>query len=162
MEKDRKYKHNPMEITWEQQKVISNPLRSRMIALLYEQAMTPKQVANLMGKNPGTTYYHIQQLVKHGILEVENINTDKGIVEKFYRAKAMSFKNTEQTPSEGNVDGRKVDIYLSDKLRDQLSEELEVLMYKYGHLSYEEKDTETQNSYSFEYLIQEFRGDEDI
>lgn len=149
-----------MEINWEQQKAISSPLRSRLIALLYEQPMTPKQTADLMGKNPGTIYYHIQQLVKHDILEVESVRTEKGIVEKFYRAKAISFKNPEQTSPPGYVDGRTANIYLSKNLVAQLSEDLENLFYKYGHLSYKEKDTEEQLSYSVEFLIKEFSGEE--
>lgn len=160
MKKDKNKKYETMNINWKQQEVISNPLRSRMIALLYEQAMTPKQVSDLLGKNPGTVYYHIQQLVKYEILEVENVNTDKGIVEKFYRAKAISFKNSEQESPTGNIDGRTTDIYLSEKLVNQLSQELEEIFYKYGHLSYKEKDTEKQNTYSVEYLIKQFREDE--
>ncbi|MFD1068001.1 ArsR/SmtB family transcription factor [Oceanobacillus locisalsi] len=154
-------KAKTMEINWEQQKVISNPLRSRMIALLYEQPMTPKQTADLMGKNPGTIYYHIQQLVKHDILEVESTRTEKGIVEKFYRAKAMLFKNPDQISPEGHVDGRTSHIYLSEKLVDQLNKDIEALFYKYGHLSYEEKDHEEQSAYTVKFLIKEFSGEEE-
>ncbi|SET38925.1 Helix-turn-helix domain-containing protein [Oceanobacillus limi] len=149
-----------MEINWEQQKVLSNPLRSRLVALLYEQPMTPKQVADLLGKNPGTVYYHIQQLVKHDILEVESINTEKGIVEKYYKAKANLFKNPEQVSPPGHVDGRTTNIYLSKKLVNQLSGELEELFFKYGHLSYKEKDSEEQFPYSIEFLIKEFNEEE--
>src|SRR5699024_4647403 len=96
MDKENWTKNDVMEINWEQQRVLSNPLRSRVVAYLYEQPMTPKQVADLLGKNPGTVYYHIQQLFKHDILEIESVNTEKGIVEKFYRSKAKSFKNHEK------------------------------------------------------------------
>src|SRR5690625_990481 len=129
MDKENKNIQDVMEINWEQQKVLSNPLRSKMIALLYEQPMTPKQTADLLGKNPGTVYYHIQQLVKHDILEVESINTNKGIVEKFYRSKARSFKNTEQDSPAGHVDGRTANIYLSKKLVAQINEDLQGLFY---------------------------------
>lgn len=149
-----------MNINWEQQKVISNPLRSRMIALLFEQSMTPKQTADLLGKNPGTVYYHIQQLLKHDILEVESVNTEKGIVEKYYRAKAVSFNNPEQVSLPGHVDGRKGSIYLSQQLVNQLSTDIENLFYKYGHLSYKEKDDEKQSPYSIEFLIKEFNEEE--
>ncbi|WP_040982882.1 ArsR/SmtB family transcription factor [Oceanobacillus jeddahense] len=155
------HKDKRMQINWEQQKVISNPLRSRLIALLFEQAMTPKQAADLMGKNPGTIYYHIQQLVKHDILEVESVRTEKGIVEKFYRAKAVLFKNPEQISPAGHVNSGSTNIYLSKKLVDQLGEELQDLFFKYGHLSYKEKDSEEQSSYSVEFLIKEFNEGEE-
>lgn len=154
-------KGKTMEINWEQQKAISNPLRSRLIALLYEQPMTPKQTADLMGKNPGTIYYHIQQLVKHNILEVESTRTEKGIVEKFYRAKAISFRNPEQVSPPGQVNRGSTNVYLSQKLVDQLGEELQNLLFKYGQLSYKEKDTEEQLSYSVEFLIKKFSGEEE-
>lgn len=161
MENEKFDKGKAMGINWEQQKVISNPLRSRMIALLYDQAMTPKQVADLLGKNPGTVYYHIQQLVKHDILEVESTRTEKGIVEKFYRAKALLYKNPDQVFPPGHVDSRTGNIYLSKKLVAQLSKDIEDLFLKYGHLSYKEKDNEEQSSYSLEFLIKEFSGEEE-
>lgn len=63
--------------------MLSNPLRSRVVAYLYDQPMTPRQVADLLEKNPGTVYYHIQHILKHDMLEVESVNTEKGIVEKY-------------------------------------------------------------------------------
>ncbi|WP_327609301.1 ArsR/SmtB family transcription factor [Virgibacillus tibetensis] len=158
---EKKERNETMEINWKQQKVISNPLRSRMIALLYEQPMTPKQTADTLGKNPGTVYYHIQQLVKHGILEVESVSTEKGIVEKYYRAKAISFRNPEQETPLGQVDRREGNIYLSKKLVKQLGEDVQDLLLKYGHLSYKEKDVEEQAPYTVEYLIKEFKEEED-
>ena len=155
MDRENKVKKDVMEVNWEQQKVLSNPLRSRLVALLYEKPMTPKQVADLVGKNPGTVYYHIQQLLKHEILEIESVNTEKGVVEKYYRAKAMTFKNPEKVTPSGHVDSKAANIYLSDKLLEQLSEELEDLFFKYGHLSYKEKDSEEQSPYSVEFLIKE-------
>ncbi|MBU9722322.1 MULTISPECIES: ArsR/SmtB family transcription factor [Bacillaceae] len=152
---DRNYKDTSdvMEVNWEQQRVLSNPLRSRMVALLYEKPMTPKQVADLVGKNPGTVYYHIQQLVKHEILEVDRVNTEKGIVEKYYKSKARVFKNPEKASPIGHVAGKAANIYLSKKLLDQLSKEVEDLIFKYGHLSYKEKDSEDQSPYSIEFLV---------
>lgn len=148
-------KQHAMEINWEQQKVLSNPLRSRLVALLYEQPMTPKQVADLLKKNPGTIYYHIQQLLKHNILEIDSVNTEKGIVEKYYKSKAATFKNPDKGSQQGHIDGKTANIYLSKKLVDQLSEELEALFFKYGHLSCREKDHEKQLPYLIDFQIKE-------
>lgn len=142
-----------MKINWKQQKAISNPLRSRIIALLYEKPMTPKQTADLLKKNPGTIYYHIQQLVKYEILEVDSVNTDKGIVEKYYKSKAVNFTNPEQETPPEHVEQRMATVYLSQKLVNELSKDIEELFYKYGHLSFKERDEEEQLSYSIEYLI---------
>ncbi|KGP92227.1 hypothetical protein N780_01330 [Pontibacillus chungwhensis BH030062] len=161
MHKKHEMQKEVMNINWEQQKVLSNPLRSRLVALLYEQPMTPKQVADLVGKNPGTVYYHIQQLVKHEILEIESVNTEKGIVEKYYKAKASVFKNPDEVYPEGHVDSKATNIYLSKKLLDQFSEELEDLLFKYGHLSFKEKDQEEQLPYAIEFLIKESNSEEE-
>ncbi|WP_026909335.1 ArsR/SmtB family transcription factor [Paucisalibacillus globulus] len=160
MNKKNELEKQVMEINWEQQKVLSNPLRSRIVAYLYEKSMTPKQVADLVGKNPGTVYYHIQQLFKHDILEVESVSTEKGIVEKYYRAKANVYKNPEQVNPPGQVDGGTTQIYLSKKLVAQLSEEINDLFFKYGHLSHKEKDSEEQSPYSIEFLIKESNEEE--
>ncbi|PYZ94780.1 transcriptional regulator [Salipaludibacillus keqinensis] len=160
MERKNKNRREVMEVNWDQQKVLSNPLRSRLIAMLYEKPMTPKQAADVVGKNPGTVYYHIQQLLKHDILEVERVDTEKGIVEKYYKAKAMLFKNPEKVPPAGHVDGLSANVYLSKKLMDQLSEEIEDLFFKYGDLSFKEKDHEEQSPYLIEFLIKESNEEE--
>lgn len=158
----KKYdRHESMPISLEQQKAISSPLRSRIIALLYEEAMNSKQVAKMLNKNPGTVYYHIQQLLKHNILEIEETKTNKGIVEKYYRAKAVSFKNVEQESPVDHISEARTNLYLSEDLLEKFKNEMTELVYKYGHLSYQEKDKEEQKEYTFEYLIKKFRGDEE-
>ncbi|MBM7837056.1 DNA-binding transcriptional ArsR family regulator [Alkalihalobacillus xiaoxiensis] len=153
MDHSKQDRNKAMNINWDQQKVLSHPLRSRMVALFFEQPMTPKQMADLLGKNPGTVYYHIQQLLKHDLLIVEKIDTDKGIVEKYYRARAMTYKNTEAVKDPTLYDGKQTDVYLSKKLVEQLNQELSELFFKYGHLSFKEKDEAKQMPYSIEYLI---------
>lgn len=80
-----------MDIDLHQQKLISNPLRMKIIFLLSERALTAKQVADELGKSAGSIHYHIQQLYKGDILEIESTNEYKGIIEKYYRAKANQF-----------------------------------------------------------------------
>lgn len=85
-------KEEAMEITLEQQKLISSPLRAKIIYLLYKKEMTAKQVADELEKTTGSIHYHIQQLYNGGILELTGTNNNKGIIEKYYRAKAVEFK----------------------------------------------------------------------
>jgi len=54
---------NNMVITLKQQKIISHPIRSQIIMLLFDQAMTSKQVATKLDKTTGNTHY---QYVQHG------------------------------------------------------------------------------------------------
>lgn len=91
-----------MKVTLEQQKIISHPLRSQIIILLFDKAMTAKQVATQLGKTAGNTHYHIQKLYQHGIIELVHENSTKSIIEKYYRSKAINF--TSQDPTEQNND----------------------------------------------------------
>lgn len=160
MDEQKEFKREVMDINWEQQRILSNPVRARLVAYLFEKAMTPKQAADLLGKNPGTVYYHIQQLAKHGLLEVERIDTTNGVVEKYYRAKANAFRNPEKVTPPGQVDQKATTLYMSKKLLEQFSKEFEDLLFKYGHLSHEEKDVEEQKPYLIEFLIQESKEEE--
>lgn len=160
MDEIKQIKRDVMEINWEQQKVLSHPLRAKLVVYLYEKPMTPKQAADLLGKNPGTVYYHIQQLVKHNLLEVESVNTDKGIVEKYYRAKANIFRNPDKPSPSDHVESKIMNIYLSEKLLNQLSEEIEELFFKYGELSEKEMKQEEQLPYSIEFTIKKANEEE--
>jgi len=161
MSEEHNNKRQFMDISLEQQKVILNPLRSRIISLLHKKAMTPKELSDELGKNPGTVYYHVQQLVKHDIIEVETTRTVKGIVEKLYRSKAVYFRNPAQNPPKGMVESGTTNVYLSKKLMNQLNDELIDLFYKFNELSNNEKDTEEQDPYVVEYVIKEYEGEDE-
>lgn len=163
-EKKPKYSRDEvMEISWDQEKLISNPFRSRLVALLYEQALTPKQAADMVEKNPGTVYYHIQQLLKHDILEVERTETNKGIVEKYYRAKAANYSNPErsaQNPAH-YVTGANTHILMSDELLEDFEKDMGELFLKYGHLAYKEQSGNEQRGYTIEYSVKKFIEDDE-
>lgn len=146
-----------MDINWEQRRVLANPLRSRIVALLFEKAMTSKQVADLLEKNPGTIYYHIKQLQKNNIIEIDHIDTDKGIVEKFYRSKAIIFKNSETERHSDIIGGGNTSIFMSDDLVKELNQELTDIIFKYGQLSFEERNIKVQKAYSLDYSIKKDR-----
>ena len=152
-----------MIINLNQQKVISNPLRARIIVALYEKPMTPKQTALKLNKNPGTIYYHIQQLFKNDILIVDHIESNRGIVEKYYRAKAMLFRLNEESrknqKDQGMETGSNSYTTMSKELAHQMNKEVQELFFKYHQLSLEE--TAEQNAYILEFNIKHFRSGED-
>ena len=76
------YIKKTMDVNLEQQKLISSPLRVKIIYLLATQAMTAKQVADELGKSAGSIHYHIQQLFNGGILELEETKENRVIIEK--------------------------------------------------------------------------------
>lgn len=55
--------------------------------------MTVKQLADAMGKKPGTVLHHVQKLNSAGIIEmVRTRETTRGIVERYYRAIAREYR----------------------------------------------------------------------
>jgi len=60
---------------------------------LVNQEMTVKQLADTMGKKPGTVLHHVQKLNNAGIIElVRTHETTRGIVERYYRAIAREYR----------------------------------------------------------------------
>lgn len=72
-------------------RVLSDPLRSFMVYSLVGEAKTARQLAAEVGCPPTRLYYHLQQLLKHGLIGVESTRLVSGIVEKHYRAAAREF-----------------------------------------------------------------------
>jgi DNA-binding transcriptional ArsR family regulator len=150
-----------MDITLEQQKLISNPLRVKIIYLLDEQPMTAKQVADVMGKTAGSIHYHIQQLFNSGILEIEETRENKGIIEKYYRSKATHFRlKDEYASNQGKKRGRGSSLSLTDEELKEFEADFDNLLLKYLKKTVKEDDARTpyQVSLEFEKLLEEEEG----
>ncbi|MEH7441164.1 winged helix-turn-helix domain-containing protein [Bacillus sp. JJ1122] len=127
------YVKKTMEVNLEQQKLISSPIRVKIIYLLVMKAMTAKQVADELGKSAGSIHYHIQQLYNGGILEIEETKENRGIIEKYYRSKATHFnlKNEDVTPSTEQVVNQGTYVSLTEEDRKELNADIDALFLKY-------------------------------
>lgn len=135
-----------MEINLEQQKLISSPLRIKIIYLLAKKAMTAKQVAEELGKSAGSIHYHIQQLYKGEILEIEETKENRGIIEKYYRSKATQFNLKEEKGQEkGSSRSMGISISLTDDELKDFQDDLYDLMVNYMEKSV--KGAIKRNSY---------------
>jgi DNA-binding transcriptional ArsR family regulator len=73
-------------------KALSHPLRMRILRLCIDQALTNKQLAERLGKDPGTVLHHVRTLVDGGFLVPEEVRQgQKGALEKPYRATGKSW-----------------------------------------------------------------------
>lgn len=73
-------------------KALGHPLRLRILRLAALREMTNKQLAERLGKDPGTVLYHVRQLVDAGLLEPAEVRTgDSGALEKPYRSTGRSW-----------------------------------------------------------------------
>jgi len=134
-----------MDITLEQQKLISNPLRVKIIYLLDEQSMTA----------------NIQQLFNSGILEIEETRENKGIIEKYYRSKATHFRlKDENASNQGKKRGRGSSLSLTDEELKEFEADFDNLLLKYLKKTVKEDDARTpyQVSLEFEKLLEEEEG----
>lgn len=72
-------------------KVISDPVRLRILESLIEKPLTVKEVAARLGTTATKLYYHVNLMEEHGLLRVVSQRIVSGIIEKQYRTRAFSF-----------------------------------------------------------------------
>ena len=75
-------------------KTLFEPTRSAIVfRYLVNGAMTVKQLADALNKNPGTILHHIEKLKKLNLVfEHHTENTVTGIVQRYYRASAREYR----------------------------------------------------------------------
>src|SRR3979409_143879 len=79
------------EATVREAKALAHPLRLRILRMCWQQALTNKQLADRLDRDPGTVLYHVRQLAEAGLLEQAPVRTgDSGALEKPYRPNARS------------------------------------------------------------------------
>jgi DNA-binding transcriptional ArsR family regulator len=73
-------------------RALANPLRLRILRLCLDEARTNKQIADGLGRDPGTTLHHVRLLVETGFLAAEEVrHGTTGALEKPYRATGKSW-----------------------------------------------------------------------
>src|SRR5215212_2185845 len=72
-------------------RVLADPVRVQILEVSVMEPRTVKQIAKLVGIPATKLYYHINTMEEHGLLRVVGTRLVSGILEKQYRATAMSF-----------------------------------------------------------------------
>ncbi len=88
-------KEKPTDVAYtlkdlEQVRVLSHPLRVRILESLFTERTT-KQVAELLGEKPTRLYHHVAALERVGLVRLIRTRRNRGAVEKYYRAVARAF-----------------------------------------------------------------------
>jgi DNA-binding transcriptional ArsR family regulator len=74
-------------------RALSSPLRLRVLRLCAFESRTNKELAELLGVNPGTMLHHVRTLVETGFLEADGERTGaQGAREIPYRATGLSWR----------------------------------------------------------------------
>jgi DNA-binding transcriptional ArsR family regulator len=81
------------EATADEARALANPLRLRILRLCLDEALTNKQIADRVNRDPGSTLHHVRMLVDAGFLAATEVRTGaKGALEKPYRATGKSWE----------------------------------------------------------------------
>ena len=87
----------------EQARAIEDPVRAKIVELLYRQAMSADQIANALKKSGHkkaltTIRHHIEILKESGLIEIVKIEESRGAITKYYgtSTKLLDF----QTPDD--------------------------------------------------------------
>ena len=94
--------------TPEEAKALAHPLRLRILRLCIDQALTNKQLAERLGRDPGTVLHHVRTLVATGFLVPDEVRQGaKGALEKPYRATGRSWNlSLEESPVPAGLDAQ--------------------------------------------------------
>src|SRR5581483_6718832 len=104
-------------------KIMTDPLRVRIVDLLRQAPATVKQLAAAMESAPRSLYYHINLLERHGLIRVVATRLVSGIQEKTYRATAYLFLFKDLSPAVGVHDAAHVrEVVLSSFFSSTLEE----------------------------------------
>ena len=83
---------NRRPATPEEARALAHPLRLRILRLTYDESLTNKQLAERLGRDPGTVLHHVRNLVTTGFLVPDEVRQgEKGALEKPYRATGKSW-----------------------------------------------------------------------
>jgi predicted ArsR family transcriptional regulator len=108
-----------VEATPEEFKAMAHPLRLRILRLCLYEALTNKQIADQLGKDPATTLHHVRMLHRTGFLEAEPPRSgNRGALERPYRATGKSWVLSVPRPEDKHT----VKLAAVDALRDELAE----------------------------------------
>jgi DNA-binding transcriptional ArsR family regulator len=104
--------------TIEEARALANPLRLRILRLCLDRALTNKELADRLGRDPGTILHHVRMLTDTGFLRaVEPRKGARGSTERPYRSTGKSW-----TLSVGEEEDTTGTLASVDAFREELSE----------------------------------------
>ena len=113
-EVDASYKER--DATPSEMRALGHGLRWRILRITLNKSMTNKQIAERLGRDPGTVLHHVKVLVREGFLAPEGVRSGKrGAHEIPYRATGKSWR-IRLRPDAGNAAA------ILDAVREEVTE----------------------------------------
>ena len=107
--------------TPEQLKVLSDPLRIRLLTTIIVKEATGKQLGDEFQMSASKLHYHLRELENNGLAEIARTEEKNGIVQKFYRAVAIDYVVSETLLPSGQWDPSVMQEVMANQLRIALS-----------------------------------------
>jgi DNA-binding transcriptional ArsR family regulator len=86
-------------------KAMAHPLRLRILRLCLHDALTNKELAERLHKDPATVLHHVRMLVDTGFLAPDRVRSGaRGALEKPYHATGKSWVLSAETPEQEMVE----------------------------------------------------------
>ncbi|HEV8245141.1 MAG TPA: helix-turn-helix domain-containing protein [Polyangiaceae bacterium] len=79
----------------EQMRTLADELRMRAVDALTYRPMTVTQLGEFLGQAPAKVHYHVRELERVGLVKLVETREKGGILEKYYRSVAKSFRATD-------------------------------------------------------------------
>ena len=112
MWKDSSMKDSITLKTMHEIKIISNPIRMRVLRNYYSygKPATVKQMATSMGEVPANIHYHVKKLVEINVLVLDHTENVNGITAKFYEpsAKSIKIEDENDTINDGYINEKEI------------------------------------------------------
>lgn len=97
-------------------RALANPIRLRILRLTLDRALTNKEMAERLERDPGTVLHHVRVLLRTGFLEAGKVRPGKrGALERPYRATGKSWQIRMRQGSDYTVS-------VLDAVRDEIGE----------------------------------------
>jgi predicted ArsR family transcriptional regulator len=104
------------EATPAEMRALGHPLRWRILRVTLDTPLTNKQIAERLGRDPGTVLHHVRELVRAGFLAPEDVRAGKrGALERPYRATGKPWQ-VRLAPNAGTT------VSIIDAVREELLE----------------------------------------
>ncbi|WP_369900280.1 helix-turn-helix domain-containing protein [Bacillus manliponensis] len=152
---------NTITISAEQQKLIASAIRIQILHILNEEPLTAKQVATKLNKSPGSIHYHVQLLYEGGLLELVDTKERRGIIEKYYKAKAVHFsiETDKEVTDEAGVSRTVSHLFLNEEEHAQLMWEVTQVLLRWESKVVQETDCKKEYQLTFEVKRKKEEGD---
>jgi DNA-binding transcriptional ArsR family regulator len=83
-----------LAVTIDQLKVLSDPSRLQILAMLFDEERTLSQLAAAMDITPATVHHHMGQLLRAGLIRHTRVEVKGNLVEKYYTVEAKGVNSS--------------------------------------------------------------------